>query len=242
MRLVFDSDAIGFLFENVPSITHPRNRKVIPALIRLAEAHGFKCASFKANAAEFGVPQRRERVFLIGSKARQPVAPAVTHSLRPDPELDLQPAKTAGEAFAELGDTRSEPEEVVQGRWASELRRVPPGWNYKALSSWANHPHPRFEAETRFWNFLLKLHPDQPSWTIAATPGPWTGPFHWDNRRLRTSEMAALQSFPSGYVFCGSRRERVKQIGNAVPPLLALSVFSELLATFGSGKRARSAA
>jgi DNA (cytosine-5)-methyltransferase 1 len=244
MRIVFESDAVGFLFENVPSITHPRNKHIIPSLIRLAESQGFKCASFKVNAAEFGVPQRRERVFLIGSKGLSPVAPHPTHSLKQDPELGpFRPAKTAGQTFAELQIAQCiEPEEVVQGRWANELKEVPAGWNYKALSSWANHPNPRFEAETRFWNFLLKLHPDQPSWTLAATPGPWTGPFHWDNRRLRTVEMAALQSFPPEYVFSGSRRERVKQIGNAVPPLLARCVISELLAALGSNgsiKRAR---
>jgi DNA (cytosine-5)-methyltransferase 1 len=77
-----------------------------------------------------------------------------------------------------------------------------------------------FEAETRFWNFLLKLRRDKPSWTIPANPGPWIGPFHWDDRRLRIVEMAALQSFPAGYSFVGNRREKVRQVGNAAPPLL----------------------
>ena len=98
-----------------------------------------------------------------------------------------------------------EPEEVVRGAGRS-TRAVPPGWNYKPHTAWAGHPNPTFVTETRFWNFLLKLSPDLPSWTIPASPGPWTGPFHWESRRLRTPELAALQGFPDGYVFAGSRR------------------------------------
>jgi DNA (cytosine-5)-methyltransferase 1 len=121
--------------------------------------------------------------------------------------------------------------ETVTGRWAEHLRSVPPGWNYKAHTAWAGHPRPTFVTETRFWNFLLKLNPQETSWTIAANPGPWTGPFHWRSRRLRTPELLAIQSFPSGYIVCGSRRERVRQIGNAVPPELAKQAISSVLAT-----------
>lgn len=106
---------------------------------------------------------------------------------------------------------------------------MPPGWNYKAHTAWGGHPNPTFVTETRFWNFLLKLSPDQPSWTIPANPGPWTGPFHWDSRRLRTPELAALQGFPPGYVFEGSRRERVRQIGNAAPPPLVEPMIRSVL-------------
>jgi DNA (cytosine-5)-methyltransferase 1 len=127
-------------------------------------------------------------------------------------------AISAGEALAGLeGPDYFEPEEVVSGRWAEHLKTVPPGWNYKAHTAWAGHPNPTFVTETRFWNFLLKLSPDRPSWTLAASPGPWVGPFHWDSRRLRIPEMAALQGFPRKYKVMGSRRERVRQMGNAIP-------------------------
>lgn len=175
-----------------------------------------------ANAAQHGVAQTRERVFLLGAKRRQPKAPSATHAIKVGSDLHLQRPLTAAEAFEGLdGDEHFEPEEVVNGRWARHLEEVPPGWNYKAHTAWAGHPDPSFVTETRFWNFLLKLSPDRPSWTLAASPGPWTGPFHWRSRRLRTVEMTALQGFPKGYQIAGSRRERVKQVGNAVPPPLA---------------------
>ena len=243
-RLVFQSDADGFLFENVPSILHPRNKHVVPSIVDAAKNAGYFCNFFKLNSFDFGVAQKRERVFVVGSKAETVKTPPPTHGFAEggEPQL-LTPYITAGEALAGLeSDEYFEPEEIVKGRYSKHLNEVPPGGNYKALTAWAGHPNPSFEAETRFWNFLLKLAPDKPSWTIAATPGPWTGPFHWDNRRLRTSEMAALQSFPRGYQFTGSRRERVRQIGNAVPPLLAKAVVGKLMESFCSSEASRAVA
>ncbi len=240
-RLVRESDADGFVFENVRSITHPRNKPVLEALERAARARGYKLRFVVANAAEHGVPQRRQRVFLLGSKQRRPEEPEKTHAaLDVAAEEGKQPFEVAGPALASYsGDQFFEPEEVVEGRWAEHLRTVPPGGNYKAHTAWGGHPNPTWETETRYWNFLLKLSPDLPSWTVNASPGPWTGPFHWDTRRLRTPELAALQTFPEGYRFEGSRRERVRQIGNAVPVLLARRMVESAAAALGADEESR---
>jgi DNA (cytosine-5)-methyltransferase 1 len=228
-RLIFESNADGFVFENVPSIKHPRNRPVLDGFKRAAETAGYKVAEVTANAAEFDVAQTRERVFLLGARKKLPTPPMPTRNWK-GRNPHLPDARTAGEALSGLDAPEFfEPEEVVSGRWAEHLETVPPGWNYKAHTAWAGHPNPTFVTETRFWNFLLKLAPEKPSWTIAASPGPWTGPFHWSSRRLRTVEMAALQGFPRGYRFFGSRRDRVRQIGNAVPPALAQRMVEAVL-------------
>lgn len=228
-RLIFESNADGFVFENVPSIKHPRNRPVLDGFCHAAESAGYAVTQVTANAAEYGVAQTRERVFLLGAKRDAPTPPEPTHALKGG--TNRKPAVTAGEALEGLDlPEYFEPEELVTGRWAEHLRTVPPGWNYKAHTAWAGHPNPTFETETRFWNFLLKLSPDRPSWTIAASPGPWTGPFHWANRRLRTVELAALQGFPAGYNIIGGRRDRVRQMGNAVPPPLAGRMVEAVLA------------
>ena len=235
-RLVRGSKAEGFVFENVPSILHPRNRKTFLDLRAAFEKIGYKTSFDKVNAVEYGVPQRRTRVFLLGAKRSKPEIPAPTHTME-NKGLFLKRAVTAGEAIEPFAsDEFFEPEEVVKGKWAEQLFEIEPGWNYKYLTEWAKHPEPVFEAERRFWNFLLKLSPDIPSWTIAANPGPWTGPFHWENRRLRTVELAALQGFQADYSFSGSRRERVRQIGNAVPPPLAKQMIGAVLDSVIEGR------
>ena len=227
-RLTIEAKADGFVLENVPSVFHPRNRQTFQFFIDTLKEAGMQISVFKGNSAEFGVPQKRERIFILGARARFPSLPEVTHS--GEPSIFLNPFVTVGDAISAFSDDAFfEPEEVISGRWADHLAYVPPGWNYKAHTAWAGHPKPTFEAESRFWNFLLKLHPERVSWTVAASPGPWTGPFHWETRRLRTPELAAIQGFPEGYRFAGRRRERVKQIGNAVPPQMAAAVVARVL-------------
>jgi DNA (cytosine-5)-methyltransferase 1 len=235
-RIVGETRAAGFVFENVPSLLHPRNRPELESLQSAARTAGFATRLIVANAAHFGVAQKRVRVFLLGAR-REPEEVRQTHTLD-EPRKGLRAAVTASAVMAPYtGPEYFEAEEVVKGRWAQHLRTVPPGWNYKAHTAWAGHPHPTFETETRFWNFLLKLHPEQPSWTIAANPGPWTGPFHWDSRRLRTTELAALQGFPKGYRFAGTRREKVRQIGNAVPPAMAVPMIESVLRAVSASGR-----
>ncbi len=233
-RLVRESKADGFVFENVPSIKHPRNRALFESFLSAARDEGYEIAEATVNAAAYGVAQTRERVIVLGSRRRKPIIPAATHALSPEKSTHLRPAVTARDALDGLDAPQYfEPEEVVVGRWAKHLKEIPPGWNYKAHTAWAGHPNPTFVTETRFWNFLLKLSPDRPSWTLAASPGPWTGPFHWASRRLRTPELAALQGFPIGYKVVGSRRERVRQMGNAIPVPLAKMAMNNVLCALG---------
>lgn len=222
----------AFVFENVPSLLHPAHADVFQGILAGARAAGYAVNWWRLHAAEFGVPQTRPRVVVAGLRgSTEPAAPQPSHWWR---EVDRRPGlrspETAGRWISELGPGDiEEPEEVVVGRWADHLREIPPGWNYKWHTEWAGHPSPTWITEKMFWTFLLKLSPRRPSWTVQANPGPWTGPFHWDGRRLRTPELAALQTFPTTYRFGGGRRARIRQTGNAVPPLLASKVVATLL-------------
>ena len=91
--------------------------------------------------------------------------------------------------------------------------------------------HIRFEC-IQIQNFLLKLAKDKPSWTIQAQPGPATGPFHWENRRLSQEELCRLQTFPDGLRFNCNHAEIQKMVGNAVPSALAESLAREIAAQF----------
>ncbi|MDC3294158.1 DNA cytosine methyltransferase [Alphaproteobacteria bacterium] len=226
---VRDAKPDAFIFENVASIMHPRNRIVFENLQARLESFGYSIAVRKLMAVEYGIPQKRERVFILGmrGKTSPSFSPPKYHAGKGD-RGGLLPVPKVNDVLKKI-KFKSEKGIEIDGRWADALREIPPGMNYKALTAWAGHPKPLFVAETRFWNFLLKLSPNLPSWTIASQPGPWTGPFHWENRRLTTGELAAIQGFPEGYKFSGSRRERVRQIGNAVPPAFVEAVASNLI-------------
>lgn len=232
LRIVKDLKPAGFLLENVESILHPKHKVVVDDLVSRISTLGYEYKLIKASALDFGVPQRRNRVFIIGLKGRFKIhEPKKTHC-SPDrvQETGLKAYEGVGKFIEKYNRPEFfEEEEVTEhGTYGKELREIPPGKNYFALSERDNPENPRFRANKRFWNFLLKLHPAIPSWTIAAQPGPWVGPFHWTSRRLRVPEIAAIQTFPESYKFFGTRRSIQRQIGNAVPPLLAKAMVSFL--------------
>jgi len=213
----------GFLLENVESILHPTNKKAVDCIINQSKKLNYNLKIIKANALDYGVPQKRRRIFFIGSKKKfQITEPQKTHYNPEKPSLfdtNLKPYETVERHIKDFENSlyKEESEITTEGTYYEELKKVPPGKNYLSLCDQKNS---KFIKNTRFWNFLLKLSPDLPSWTIAAQPGPWVGPFHWTNRRLRVPEIAAIQTFPKNYKFYGNRRSIQKQIGNAVPPLL----------------------
>ena len=223
----------GFLLENVESILHPTNKKAIECIINHSKKLNYYLKIIKANALDYGVPQKRQRIFFIGSKKKfQITEPQKTHFNPEKPSLfdnNLKPYETVGYHIKDFENSsyKEDAEIATEGTYYKELKKVPPGKNYLAL---CNQKGSKFIKNTRFWNFLLKLSPDLPSWTIAAQPGPWVGPFHWTNRRLRVPEIAAIQTFPKSYKFYGNRRSIQKQIGNAVPPLLGKAMVKYLAA------------
>lgn len=235
LRAVHELQPNGFLFENVESIRHPTNIKVFDKFIAEAKALGYACTVYRANSADFGVPQKRKRVFVFGIKnTPKPIpVPYPTHGDPANPELmnGFDPYVGVGSFIEKFDDDiYAEPQEDASGgTYYHELVHVPAGKNYIALSKLENYDGRTFRAGGRFWNFLHKLHPEEPSITIAAQPGPWVGPFHWHNRRLRVPETAAIQTFPEGYRFAGNRRSIQKQIGNAVPCLLGKHMVSHLI-------------
>lgn len=235
LRAVDELQPRGFLFENVESIRHPTNVDAFNKFVAYAEQLGYACTVFKANSADFGVPQKRKRIFVFGIRgAKHKISdPIQTHADPSQPELmnGFSPYVGVGKFIRKYAAAKyAEPQEdASNGTYYHELLNVPAGRNYIALSKLENYDGRIFRSGGRFWNFLQKLHPDLPSITIAAQPGPWVGPFHWDSRRLRVPEIAAIQMFPEGYKFAGNRRSIQKQIGNAVPCLLGEKMVEHLI-------------
>jgi DNA (cytosine-5)-methyltransferase 1 len=120
-------------------------------------------------------------------------------------------------------------EELFEARLAAEKPRPVKGsdrWN----ELWVEHVPPYDPG--KFPNKWWKLDPELPSRTLTAHMGKDTySHIHWDSRQQRTisvREAARLQSFPDGFRFAGAMNATYRQIGNAVPPLLAKAVASKL--------------
>jgi DNA (cytosine-5)-methyltransferase 1 len=178
------------------------------------------CASsLLLEADKYGVPQHRIRAFVVIRRDG--------HAFRfPEPTTSHRQV-SAWDALADCplnGDLIPQ----LRGRWADLVPTIPEGSNY------LHHTRrggglPLFGYRTRFWSFLLKLAKDRPSWTLSASPGPSTGPFHWDNRPLAIREALRLQTFPDAWDVSLPMRAAVRLIGNATPPLLAQEVAAEVL-------------
>ena len=220
------------MLENVESILHPSNKEAVENIYEHMDKLGYHCSLLKLNAAEYGIPQKRKRVFFLASKKTIDAHIIQTHGSEKEcfSNPNLLPYERVVDYIAKFDSFKyCETEKLTtEGKWEHELTCVPFGKNYIALTERAGYPNPVFVAGKRYWLSLLKLHPFLPSWTIIASPGHWEGPFHWKNRRLNIRELAAIQTFPDDYVFFGSVYSQHKQIGNAVPPMLGKKVVEEL--------------
>jgi DNA (cytosine-5)-methyltransferase 1 len=227
-RVLAEARPRFFILENVYALTfnNKASRPAFTRLLREIEDAGYRFRWGVLNAADFGVPQARPRLFIVGTRKgdKLPELPAPTHhgswERRRSGDGDGLPHVTTGEALAHL-TTVPEPEEVVRGRWGHLLPEIPPGGNYLHFTAERGHPEPVFAWRSRYWSFLLKLDPAKPSPTIQAQPGPNVGPFHWENRRLRVPELRRLFTVPDDFELVGRRASVQAQLGNSVPPRLA---------------------
>jgi DNA (cytosine-5)-methyltransferase 1 len=178
------------------------------------------------DAAAFGVPQQRERVFVVADRDGGSLQPPVPTHGRAAPRGSPR-ATTTWDAIGDLDVDEWDESLAPTGTWARLLTSIPEGRNYLHHTR-KGDGEPLFGWRTRYWSFLLKLAKDRPSWTIQAQPGPATGPFHWRSRKLSIREMARLQTFPDGHHFAGGYHSARCQVGNAVPVALAETLGLEI--------------
>ncbi len=233
MRVVEEALPKVFLLENVEGLAFAGKDEGLRLLTKQVTAINKRTQSNYVpvvqivSAAEYGVPQLRERVIMVAARdGTRFKFPAPTHRSQEDGDVaptlskcSLPPFRTAWDA---LGDLQTDPAESleVRGKWADLLPSIPEGSNYLYHTD-RGDGLPLFGWRRRYWSFLLKLAKNRPSWTIQAQPGPAIGPFHWKNRRLSIRELCRLQTFPENVTIIGGRTSQQRQLGNAVPSLLA---------------------
>jgi DNA (cytosine-5)-methyltransferase 1 len=217
----------AFVLENVPGLAYKVHRDALDFILDAASDAGYQCSWRILNAADYGVPQIRERFFMVGMLDGCAFAfPEPTHAKAPGEDLLSQARKPWVTAGAAVGDLDTDENADDTGHFAGGhvhdlLREIPPGDNYLYFTEKRGHPNPRFKWRSRYWSYLLKLSPDLPAWTIQARRSNNMGPFHWRNRILRIEEVKRLQTFPDDWVLAGTIEQQWRQLGNAVPPLLA---------------------
>ncbi len=203
----------GFLFENVYGITGAQGGKAWEDIKQAFQDAGYKIFYRVLDAADYGVPQHRERLFIVGLKSGEFKFPYPTHG--PDSE-NRRPHYTAGEAVK--GAISNEPHKRVNGRYGHLLDDIPPGLNYSFYTKKLGHPNPVFAWRSKFSDFLYKADPGSPVRAIKAQGGQYTGPFNWENRYFTVAELKRLQTFPDAFDLVGGRQVVIHQIGNSVPP------------------------
>ena len=230
----------AFLLENVPGFAARGHSggldRILRGVTRINNAIGsrYKVRWAKLNAADYGVPQIRERVFLVAAEdGREFVFPRPTHRSEASGEhddLSLPLYMTCWDAIGDIVECQDDSLQM-KGKWADLLPSIPEGENYLWHTN-RGGGLPLFGWRTRYWTFLLKLAKNRPSWTIQSQSGSANGPFHWCNRRLSATELFRLQTFPKNMRCAASQTEMTRMVGNAVPSLLAEILAREIKRQF----------
>ncbi len=218
----------AFLLENVEGMAYNKKSEAVDVINGLLEdinrrqGTSYKTHCSVLSAADYGVPQMRSRFIMVGS--REGLSFRFPHATHRSPDCvttdeSLPMYRTAWDALA---DIELQPGESLRmrGKWAELLPSIPEGMNYLYHTN-RGGGQPLFGWRRRYWSFLLKLAKNRPSWTIQAQPGPAIGPFHWSSRLLSARELCRLQTFPDDVQITGGRGAVQRQVGNAVPSLLA---------------------
>ena len=218
VRLLQELSPVGFLFENVYGIIGAQGGEAWKEILESFSDVGYKLYYRIVDAADYGVPQHRERLIIVGLKDGEFKFPRPTHG--PD-SLDDEQFYNAETAITGVTLSEEESKSGIGGRYGALLDDIPPGLNYSFYTEEMGHPNPVFAWRSKFSDFLYKADTNTQVRTIKACGGAYTGPFHWNNRFFAYPEYKRLQTFPDDYEISGTKQIAVKQIGNSVPPQLA---------------------
>ena len=218
-----------FIFENVYGLTGANSGDAWNEIYTAFSELGYTISSEILDAADYGVPQHRERLILVGYLKGDFKFPMPTHG--PDSKLGKK-LVSIYEAIKDLQRPDDVGEEIG-GLYGHLLPLVPEGLNYSFFTKEMGYPQPLFAWRSKFHDFLHKADRHEPSRTLKAQPGKFTGPFHWNNRHFTVNELKRIQSIPDEYELTGNQGQVMMQIGNSVPPrlaeVLAVSVKEQLL-------------
>lgn len=226
-RVVKEIGPKCFLFENVKSLTTMYHGQFKDYIIRKFEALGYNVQYQVLDAADYGVPQHRQRVIFFGSRIDSGFKfPAPTHGPRAKGTKAYTTVQEAIGDIAKRGNDSAwnhiflDHSDIVVERY----RLIPEGGRLPPPSEL-----PKNLRRSNFGNTYKRLDRKKPALTMV--PGNNAFPIHpVENRSLTPREAARLQTFPDDHIFVGDRRRQCILVGNAVPPLLGYSLGKALKA------------
>ncbi|MEG4963506.1 MULTISPECIES: DNA cytosine methyltransferase [unclassified Microcoleus] len=219
----------AFVAENVKGLLSANNYQAIKQIISDFEsiAPGYLVKPKLYNFADYGVPQFRQRVLLVGIRMDTGF-----NFVHPQPKYGINrknPYRTAGEALKNVETVLdNNKHHKIHSRTVEILNRIKPGGNFSDIPK--DSP---YYVKGMISHVYRRIHPDKPSSTIIAGGGGGTWGYHYlEPRSLTNRERARLQTFPDDFVFEGSTTEVRRQIGNAVPPEGIVAVVKALIPLF----------
>jgi DNA (cytosine-5)-methyltransferase 1 len=217
-----------FLAENVKGLKNTNDGNTLKKILSELEkaGKGYELTTHLYKFEEYGVPQNRHRIIIIGIRKDMNLKFKVPKPTTPNKY------KTAQEAIEKppikLGCNHHNFMNQT-GQIVERLKYIKPGENV-----WSEKvpPHLRINTKTQLSNIYKRLALNEPSYTVTGSGGGGTYMYHWkEHRALTNRERARLQTFPDNFLFIGSFGNVRKQIGMAVPPKASKIIFNALLKT-----------
>ncbi len=227
-----------FLMENVPNLVSMQEGRIKDEIIKDFEKEGYKVSWKIMDASEYGVPQKRRRVIFMGLRNGKEFIfpkPKMQEVVSAKEALSDLPEETLLEGQSYRASPLSDYQKLMRKnskgiynhvatvhteKTKSIIHMVPDGANYKSL--------PKHLHSTRKVNIAwTRLNSKKPSYTMDTGHNHI---FHYKYDRVPTArETARIQSFPDNFIFLGGKTSQLKQVGNAVPPLLAKELGKEMI-------------
>jgi len=244
-----------FVLENVPDFTSFHNGRIVRTVERYAHLCGYKTKRYLLDASDFGVPQKRLRFVLIGNRigAELPeLKPNCSKKVTTKMALGDLPSLENGNRedmisykqgkqlnnFQKLMRVHQSGKSLISGGTVSRnkeyvierYRHIHPGGNLSSLPPELTGNYKNVKAAHT--NIYRRLIPNDVAYTIGNyRKNMMIHP--WEDRGLSIREASRLQSFPDHYHFTGPLMSRQKQVGNAVPPLLAKAIATAIIEATG---------
>ena len=216
-----------FLAENVGGLRSANEGGALSLILKKLEDCGYDVVPHYYKFENYGVPQARHRVILVGTRKELGLhyrVPAPTHEIPITSREAIENPPILADAYN--NDLTNQSKQVVE-----RLKHIKPGQN--AFNAVLPDDLKLNIKGVRMSQIYKRLDPSKPSYTITGSGGGGTHVYHWvENRALTNRERARLQTFPDDFIFSGSRESVRKQIGMAVPPVAAQIIFESILKCF----------